>query len=305
MASGEMQASQPPSSPASEVGSQVVTAEILMGALSYVQRFRGRKVVIKFGGAAMGDPELAKSFASDVVALASVGVLPVVVHGGGKQIDEVMGQLGKSPKFVEGRRVTDSETLEIARMVLVGKVNSGIVADINRYGPLAVGISGEDASLIRAVGRDPSLGFVGEVAEVNTSLVERLLSMQLIPVVSSIGSDAEGQTYNINADTVAGALAVALSAERLLILSNVPGLLAEVDDLSSLISEISSSELAESLASGRLGGGMLPKAEACLRALEGGVGSAHLLDGTRPHSLLLELFTDQGSGTMIRPKVKP
>ncbi len=304
MVRGAMKASQPPGVPAAETPPQVAAAEILVGALSYVQRFRGRKVVIKFGGAAMGDPELAKSFASDVVALASVGVLPVVVHGGGNQIDEVMDQLGKSPKFVEGRRVTDSETLEIARMVLVGKVNSGIVASINRHGPLAVGISGEDASLIRAAPRDPSLGFVGEVEEVNVSLVERLLSMQLIPVVSSIGSDAEGQTYNINADTVAGALAVALAAERLVILSNVPGLLADVGDVSSLISEISSSQLAEALNSGRLEGGMLPKAEACLRALEGGVGSAHLLDGTRPHSLLLELFTDQGSGTMILPGVK-
>ena len=277
----------------------VLTAELLKQALSYVQYFRGRKLVIKLGGAAMSEVELAKSFAYDIVALSEIGVLPVVVHGGGKHIDEVMTELGKSPKFVDGRRVTDSETLEIVRMVLVGKVNTGIVADINRHGPLAVGISGEDAGLIGAVPRDPSLGFVGEVASVNPGIVERLLAMRLIPVVSSIGSDLDGQSYNINADSVAGALAAALRADRLMMLSNVPGLLEDVNDSASLRSEISADELRSEISAGVVTGGMLPKLEACLQALDRGVGAAHLLDGTLPHILLLEMFTDEGVGTMI------
>ena len=277
----------------------VLTAELLKQALSYVQYFRGRKLVIKLGGAAMSEAELAKSFAYDIVALSEIGVLPVVVHGGGKHIDEVMTELGRSPKFVDGRRVTDAETLEIVRMVLVGKVNTGIVADINRHGPLAVGISGEDAGLIGAVPRDPSLGFVGEVASVNPGIVERLLAMRLIPVVSSIGSDLDGQSYNINADSVAGALAAALRADRLMMLSNVPGLLEDVNDSASLRSEVSADEVRSEITAGVVTGGMLPKLEACLQALDRGVGAAHLLDGTLPHILLLEMFTDEGVGTMI------
>ncbi len=282
-----------------EAGAPALTAEVLTQALPYIQRFRGRSIVVKLGGAAMAG-EMVDTFAGDVALLASVGIRLVVVHGGGPQIGEMMERFGKSARFVDGRRVTDSETLEIARMVLVGKINSGIVAAVNRHGSLAVGVSGEDARLIKAVQRDPSLGFVGEVAEVNTDVLERLLSMGLIPVVSSIGAGVDGQSYNINADTVAGALAAALRAERLIVLSDVGGLLGDIDDPASVLSEVSVSDLETSLASGEVSEGMIPKVEACLAALDGGTGSAHLLDGRQPHVLLLELFTDTGVGTMIR-----
>ena len=278
-----------------------VTAEVLTQALPYIQRFAGRTVVIKFGGVPLSDPDVARAVAGDVVLMHSVGIRPVIVHGGGPQIDDLMGRLGKEPAFVAGRRVTDAETLEIARMVLLGKVNRDIVSAINAHAPLAVGLSGEDAGLIRAEPRDPALGFVGEVAAVNPGIVQRLQELGYIPVVSTIGADAAAQAYNINADTVAGALAAALGAERLVVLTDVGGLLADVDDPTSALSDVTAGELEAILAGGDTHGGMIPKAEACLAAVRNGVGSAHLLDGTQPHVLLLELFTDVGVGTMIRP----
>jgi acetylglutamate kinase len=223
----------------------------------------------------------------------------VVVHGGGPQIGELMARLGKEPEFHEGLRVTDAETLDIARMVLVGKINSDIVSSINVHGPIAVGLSGEDAALIVAGARDPQLGFVGDVASVNPYIIERLLAESLIPVVSTIGADPTGQAYNINADTVAGAIAASLDAEKVIYLTDVPGLLGEVGDPSSLIGRVTSGELEAMIDGGALEGGMLPKIRACLHALAGGVRSAHLLDGRVPHVLLLELFTDSGIGTMI------
>ena len=291
----------PAAPPAPAPAAPQVTAEVLTQALPYIQRFAGRTVVIKFGGVPLSDPAVARAVAGDVVLMHSVGIRPVIVHGGGTQIDDLMGRLGKTPSFVAGRRVTDVETLEIARMVLVGKVNRDIVSAINAHTPLAVGLSGEDAGLIRAEPRDPALGFVGEVAEVNPGIVQHLQELGYIPVVSTIGADASAQAYNINADTVAGALAAALGAERLVVLTDVGGLLADVDDPASTLSEITAGELAAILAAGGTHGGMIPKAEACLQAVRNGVGSAHLLDGTEPHVLLLELFTDAGVGTMIRP----
>ena len=279
-----------------------VTAEVLTQALPYIQRFAGRTVVIKFGGVPVSDPDVARAVAGDVLLMHSVGIRPVIVHGGGPQIDDLMGRLGKEPSFVAGRRVTDAETLDIARMVLVGKVSRDIVASINARAPLAVGVSGEDAGLIsrqRRVTR-PS-GLVGEVDAVDPGIVHHLLELGYIPVVSTIGAGDAAQPYNINSDTVAGALAAALDAERLVVLTDVGGLLADVADPASVLSELTAAELAAILAAGDVEGGMIPKAEACLAAVRNGVGSAHLLNGTQPHVLLLELFTDAGIGTMIRP----
>jgi acetylglutamate kinase len=274
-------------------------ADVLVEALPYIQRFRGRVVVVKYGGNAMVDPALAASFAEDIVLMHSVGLRPVVVHGGGPQISQLMERLGKVPEFRDGQRVTDAETVDIARMVLVGKVNRDIVGAINVHGPLAVGVSGEDAGLILATARNPDLGFVGDVAAVNPSILERLLAEELIPVVSTFGADASGQAYNINADAVAGAVAEALGAEKVVYLTDVEGLLSDRDDPSSLISRIDAKALEARLEDGTLSGGMIPKIAACLHAVRGGVGSAHLLDGRLPHVVLLELFSDEGIGTMI------
>jgi acetylglutamate kinase len=247
----------------------------------------------------MVDPALAASFAEDVVLMRSVGIRPVVVHGGGPQISALMERLGKVPEFRDGQRVTDAETVDIARMVLVGKVNREIVGAINVHGPLAVGVSGEDAGLIVAEARDPGLGFVGDVGSVHPAILERLLAEELIPVVSTIGADETGQAYNINADAVAGAIAQALAAEKVIYLTDVEGLLADVADAASLISRIDATSLRAMIDDGSLTGGMIPKIDACLEAVDHGVGSAHLLDGRRPHVLLLELFSDAGIGTMI------
>jgi len=255
--------------------------------------------VVKYGGSAMIDRELAKQFASDIVLLRQVGILPVVVHGGGPQIGNMMRRLGKEAVFQDGLRVTDAETLDIARMVLVGKVNRDIVSDINVHGPMAVGLSGQDAGIITAEARDPSLGFVGNVRNVNPKIITQLLSEGLIPVMATIGADAAGQAYNINADTVAGAIAVALDAAKVVYLSDVPGLLADVEDPASLISRTTAEELQDKLDEGLLEGGMIPKITACVNAVNEGVERAHLLDGRVPHVLLLEVFTTAGIGTMI------
>ncbi len=274
-------------------------ASVLVEALPYIQRFRGRIVVVKYGGNAMVDPELALRFAEDIVLMHSVGIRPVVVHGGGPQIGELLDKLGIKSEFRDGLRVTDAATLDVARMVLVGKVGRDIVGTINRHGPLAVGLSGEDAGLIGASPRDPALGFVGDVVSVNPAIVERLLAEDLIPVISTIGNDAFGQAYNINADTVAGAIARALEAEKIIYLTDVEGLLDDVEDPNSLIHRISAAELQARLDDGRLAGGMIPKVRACIDAVNHGVGSAHMIDGRIEHVVLLEVFTDAGIGTMI------
>ena len=272
---------------------------VLLEALPYIQRFRDKVVVVKYGGNAMVDPDLAAAFADDIVLLRAVGMRPVVVHGGGPQIGELLDRLGIESEFKDGLRVTDADTLDVARMVLVGKVNRDIVGAINTHGPLAVGLSGEDAGLITSVARHPELGFVGDVESVNPSIIHKLLSEQLIPVVSTIGGSAEGQAYNINADTVAGALAVALGAEKVIYLTDVPGLLDDVDDPDSLVRTATVAELRARIETGELTGGMIPKIDAAMTAVERGVPSAHLVDGRLEHVVLLELFSDEGVGTMI------
>jgi acetylglutamate kinase len=283
-------------------------AGILVEALPYIRRFWGQVVVVKYGGHALGagagdDGEGATlaGFAQDIVLMRSVGMRPLVIHGGGPQIGALMARLGKVPEFRDGLRVTDAETLDIARMVLVGKVNRDIVSAINVHAPLAVGVSGEDAGLILAAQRDPELGYVGDVAHVNPSILERLLAEELVPVVATIGSDEAGQAYNINADTVAGAIAESLGAAKLVYLTDVEGIRRDKDDPASRISSISCDELEPLLSDGTVGEGMIPKVASCLRAIRNGVGHAHILDGRAAHALLLEVFTNQGVGTMVSP----
>ncbi len=281
------------------VGDHLHNAELLVEMLPYIQRWRGKVIVIKYGGNAMADGALAERFAEDVVLMHQVGMLPLVVHGGGPQIGDLMQRLGKEPEFRDGLRVTDAETLDIARMVLVGKVNRDIVGSINVHGPLAVGVSGEDGGLITAAARNPELGFVGDVASVDPTLLTKLFSEGLIPVMSTIGADASGQAYNINADTVAGAVAEAIGAEKVVYLTDVEGLYEDFSDKDSLIRQISADDLQGKIDSGRVTDGMIPKIEACISAVNNGVASAHLLDGRIPHVALLEIFTDAGIGTMI------
>jgi acetylglutamate kinase len=282
------------------------TASVLVEALPYIHRFRGTVVVVKYGGNALhgsegGDGEALASFAQDVVLMRAVGMLPVVVHGGGPQIGELMARLGKETEFRDGLRVTDAETLDIARMVLVGKVNREIVSAINVHGPLAVGMSGEDAKLITAQQSHADLGFVGNVALVDPTMLQRLLAEAVIPVVATIGADAAGQAYNINADTVAGALAEALGAEKLIFLTDIEGLRVVPHDPTTVLHQASAEVIDEIVRSGAAEGGMKPKVEACARAVRAGVTRAHILDGRVPHALLLELFTDSGVGTMVLP----
>ncbi len=271
----------------------------LLEALPYLQQFRGAIVVVKLGGNAIVDDDVMATFAADIVLLRSVGLRPVVVHGGGPQIGQLLDRLGKETTFHDGLRVTDGETLEVARMVLVGKVGRNVLGHINRHGAYAVGMSGEDGGLILAKVRDPELGFVGDVVEVNPGIIQRLLAEDMIPVVSSIGVSADGQALNINADTVAGALGGALGAEKVVFLTNVAGLLEDVDDPSTLVARVTIDDLEASIGDGTISGGMVPKVESCIEAVRAGAVSAHMLDGRVPHALLLELFTDAGIGTMI------
>ncbi len=274
-------------------------AGVLVEALPYIRRFADATVVVKFGGNAMVDPELSHQFAADIVLMRAVGLKPVVVHGGGPQIGELMARLGKEPEFRDGLRVTDAETLDIARMVLDGRVNREIVAAINQHDHHAVGVSGEDAGLIVARQRDPALGYVGDVVDVNRSILDTLLAGGFIPVISTIGADSGGQALNINADSAAIAIAAAVGAEKLIYLTDVPGVLTDVADPTSLVSRLSATRARLLVADRVVSGGMIPKVEACLAAIDQGVPSAHVLDGRIPHVVLLELFTDAGVGTMI------
>ena len=276
-------------------------AAILAEALPYIREFSGRTVVIKYGGHAMDDPALADLFAQDVVLMRLVGMNPVVVHGGGPQISDLMRRLGKEPEFLDGLRVTDAETVDIARMALVGKVNRDIVASLNQHGSYAVGLSGEDAGLIQVEARDERLGFVGDISRINPSILERLIREELIPVIATIGMGAAGQAYNVNADTVAGAIAAALDAEKLVYLTDVAGVYGDYPDESSLISRIDAAGLEALVANGNAAEGMIPKLASCVEALRNGVTRAHILDGRIPHALLLECFTVEGIGTMVNP----
>ena len=274
-------------------------ATILADALPYIREFSGKTVVVKYGGHAMEDPELAELFAQDVVLMRLVGMNPVVVHGGGPQISDLMRRLGKEPEFVDGLRVTDAETVDIVRMALVGKVNREIVASVNRHGSYAVGLSGEDAGLITVGPRNEKLGFVGDIRRIDPSILERLIREELIPVVATVGVDDAGQAYNVNADTVAGAIAEALQAEKLVYLTNVAGLYGDLSDETSLISRIAVDQLAALVDQDRLSEGMIPKARSCVEVVKSGVTRAHILDGRIPHALLLEFFTREGIGTMV------
>jgi acetylglutamate kinase len=278
------------------------TAAILVQALPYIQRFHGRSVVVKLGGAAI-DKALDRALAQDVLLLRSVGVRCVLVHGGGPQVDSMMRRVGKEPEFLDGLRVTDAETLEIVRMVLVGKINRDLVGTINREAlddPVAVGVSGEDAGLLTVTPRESSLGFVGDVTHVRSSVLERLLDEGLSPVVSTIGADETGQPYNVNADEAARAIAVAMAAEKIVYLTAAPGLLEDVADESSLVPRLTSAELRERIEHHSVSAGMIPKLRACADAVDAGVGTAHIIDGRVPHALLIELLTDEGIGTMVK-----
>ena len=272
-------------------------ASVLVEALPYIRRFSGQVVVVKYGGNAMSDD--LTLFAEDVALLHTVGIKVVVVHGGGPQIKSMLDRLGIESKFVDGLRVTDAETLDVVRMVLVGKVNRDIVGAMNVHGPIAVGVSGEDASLLTVKPHSDEHGFVGNVSEVRTGVIDRLLAQDLVPVVATIGVDDDGQSYNINADTAAGAIADALGATKLVYLTDIEGIRRDVSDATSLISTITADELHGLIADGTVTEGMIPKVASCVDAVKGGVGHAHILDGRVPHALLLEIFTNRGIGTMV------
>ncbi len=282
-------------------------SETLVEALPYIRQFYGKTFVIKYGGKAMVDDELKQSVVQDIVLLRYVGIVPIVVHGGGPEITELLQRLGKEPKFVRGLRVTDAETAEIAEMVLAGKVNKELVDLINRAGGLAVGLNGKDANLLRATKISPErtggvdIGFVGEVEEVNPAILHLLSSAGYIPVVSSTSSDEDGNTLNLNADHVAGKIAAALQCTKIIFLTDVDGIYRDPNDPSTLISVLTASEAKALLASGVIDKGMIPKVEACLEALAAGVPQTHILNGAIPHALLMEVFTAKGIGTMIVP----
>ncbi len=274
-------------------------AEILIEALPYIQAFHGKTIVIKYGGAAMIDPALKRQFAEDVVLMKYVGMHPVIVHGGGPQISGMMKRLGMEPQFVEGVRVTDPETMSIVEMVLAGTINKEIITLIHQMGGKGVGLTGKDGRLIKAKrlsDEKESKNHVGEVASVDPEILKTLDEGQFIPVISPIGADETGKTYNINADLVAGSLAAALSAEKLLVLTDVPGIL---DQTGSLIPTLSQKKVEQLMSDGVIHGGMMPKIKAALSAVENGVHKSHIIDGRVPHALLLEVFTDQGVGTEI------
>ena len=279
-------------------------AEILLEALPYIREFRGKTIVIKYGGAAMERADLKDPFALDVILLHLVGINPVIVHGGGPQIGAMMKQLGKEPHFVGGMRVTDQETVEIVEMVLVGKINKEIVGRINHNGGKAIGLSGKDGGLLRArrrphrlpTGEEVDIGLVGEVEAVDTATIKLLTDSAVIPVIAPVGVGAGGETYNINADLVAGDIAAALRAEKLIHLTDVQGIL---DVYRRLISTLTRKDAERLIKEGVIDGGMLPKVESSLRALEGGTGKAHIIDGSQQHAILLELFTREGIGTEI------
>ena len=278
-------------------------AEILIEALPYIKEFYGKKVVIKYGGAAMIDEELKARVMQDIVLMRYVGMNPIVVHGGGPEINQLLKRLDIETHFVGGMRYTDLATMEVVEMILGGKVNQQIVAGLNASGGHAVGLSGKDAGLItaRPMAPDGSLGFVGEVASVNPGVIDTLIEQEYIPVIAPLGMDEKGQAYNINADLVAAAVAVAVKADKLVLLTDVPGLLRDVKDESSRMSQVRLREIPRYIEEGVIAGGMIPKLSCCEQAVRGGVGRTHIVDGRVPHSILLEIFTRAGVGTMVIP----
>ncbi len=277
-----------------------IRVSVLSEALPYIQRFANKRIVIKYGGSAMIDKTLQKAVLRDIALLSSVGVQIVVVHGGGPEINQWLKKLGIKPVFLDGLRITDTETMDVVEMVLVGRVNKEIVSGINNHGNLAVGLCGIDGGLIEArTFGGGTHGLVGEVAKVNIKLLSPLLAGGYVPVISSVANSHDGRSHNINADTVAGELAAALGAEKLILLTDTPGILRNATDPSSLIEKIRLSEARELIAQGIVKEGMKPKVECCIRSLAQGVNAAHIIDGRTPHALLLEVFTDAGIGTMV------
>jgi acetylglutamate kinase len=274
-------------------------AEVLTEALPYIKRYNGKIVVIKYGGSAMTSDSLKMQVMEDIVLLWLIGVKVVLVHGGGPEINEMMDKLGKEAVFVDGLRVTDKETVDIVQMVLAGKINKNLVNLLETKGGRAMGISGMDGRLIEAKQKDERLGYVGEITKINIGPVMDLLEKGYIPVISTVGSDAEGNAYNVNGDTAAANIAGALGAERLIMMTDIAGILRNREDPSSLISEISISDAAGLYASGVISGGMIPKVECCIEAINRGVKNVIIMDGRVPHSILMELLTDEGAGTMV------
>ena len=293
--------------------SNLQKAKILVNALPYIKKYYGQTIVIKYGGSAMVDKTARKQFIKDVVLMKYIGINPVIVHGGGPEINEMLKKVGKESKFIEGNRVTDEETVEIVEMVLSGKVNKGIVVDINKYGGKAIGISGKDDNMILVrqkyieeksenseETKKIDIGFVGEIENINTEIIKVLEKSDYIPVISSIGTDKNGQTYNINADYVAGEIAGKLNADRMIFLTDVDGILLDYHDKQTLIDEIDVYHVNKLIEKGIISGGMLPKVNTCLKAIEKGVENVIILNGKLEHSLLLELFTEEGAGTLIK-----
>ncbi|MBU6344703.1 MULTISPECIES: acetylglutamate kinase [Cylindrospermopsis] len=279
---------------------EATRVKILSEALPYIQQFSGRTVVVKYGGAAMKDSNLKDKVIRDIVFLSCVGLRPILVHGGGPEINSWLDKLGIEPQFKNGLRVTDAPTMDVVEMVLVGRVNKEIVSLINQSGGMGVGLCGKDGNLITARPQgDESIGFVGEVSSINIKILETLSKSGYIPVVSSVAADDSGQAYNINADTVAGEIAAALGAEKLILLTDTRGILTNYKDPSTLIPKVDIREARELINDGIVSGGMIPKVNCCVRSLAQGVKAAHIIDGRIPHALLLEIFTDVGIGTMI------
>ncbi len=279
---------------------EATRVRVLSEALPYIQQFANRTVVIKYGGAAMKDGGLKAGVIRDIVFLACVGVRPVVVHGGGPEINIWLNKLGIEPQFKDGLRVTDAKTMDVVEMVLVGRVNKELVSLINQAGASAIGLCGKDGNLIQArpVGKE-GIGFVGEVTNINPEVIKSLVDNGYVPVISSVAADENGQAYNINADTVAGEIAAALNAENLILLTDTPGILEDYNDPSTLLTKLDINKSRQLIEDGIVAGGMIPKGTCCVRSLAQGVGAAHILDGRIPHALLLEIFTDEGIGSMI------
>ncbi len=279
--------------------STIERAEIICEALPYIRKYSGKTLVIKYGGNAMNDEAVTTTILQDIAALKIVGVNPILVHGGGPEINKLLSRLGIKPQFKNGMRVTDAATMEVAQMILCGKINKNIVGELNSMGVKAIGLCGKDSQLIKAEKLDSDLGYVGKITEINSKLLEILARDEFIPVIASIATDEQGNSYNVNADVAAAAIGAAMHAEKLMFLSDIDGIMANKDDSQSLIDKISVAELKKMMDSGAISGGMLPKAASCIDAIERGINSVFVLNGTLPHSILLELFTDNGVGTMI------
>ncbi len=279
--------------------STIERAKIICEALPYIHQYSGKTLVIKYGGNAMNDQAVTTTILQDIAALKIVGVNPILVHGGGPEINKMLTRLGIKPRFSNGLRVTDESTMEVAQMILCGKINKNIVGELNSMGVKAIGLCGKDSQLIKAEKLDKNLGYVGKITQINAKLLDILAKDEFIPVIASIATDDNGNSYNVNADTAAAAIGAAMHAEKLLFLSDIDGIMEDADNEQTLIERISVADLRKMIEVGKITGGMVPKAESCIDAIERGINSVFVLNGTLPHSILLELFTDSGVGTMI------